>query len=220
MRPRKQRTRRQKALRWIAVLAVLLAYIFLPGKYHFRPASALGEAEEMGKLGPTYFIAQLPGEEGRILRGSEKGMMALTLYNAGVYGGGWQTKDWTYLDCSGSEPLYAGFDAVGLTAYDNTQLYDWFGCIHSPEAAAVRLEIYRKDRLEDTYTLLDTRTVPREEWIGLEGRTYFAVSFWREAVYDGMARSELLDEAGNVLCSRELRMHEVYLYHSFDGLFQ
>lgn len=213
MRKKKQRTRRQLALRWMTALAVLLAYILLPGQYHFRPEPVIREAERLGKLGPTNFIAELSGEEGRTLRGNDRGMMAITLYHTDVTDGGWKSKDRVYLNCSGSEPFYAGFCSYtgDLRFPLDHQWADWFGCVDCPEAAAVRLEIYKRVAFQDTYTLQDTCTVPREDWVEQGGRIYFAISFQWKIVYDGIARSELLDEAGNVLCSRELRLFDTLI---------
>lgn len=196
MRERKQPTRRRKALRWLALLAFLTAFLTLHGQYYFLPVQAIREAEQLGNIGPTQLIYEFPEREGRTLWGNEKGLMVTTLYSK-VYLNGWVADSRAYLDCSGSEPFYAGFCMSG----PSERWADWYGRINIPDdAAAVRLDAYKGGILQDTHTIL------KEDWIEVDGITYFAAEFRWKMLYEGVLYSQLLDEEGNVLYRRELSL--------------
>lgn len=197
MRKKKQITRQRSALRWMAFLAIMVVWAVLPGKFCFLPSQAIREAERLGNIGPTQLIAELPGREGRTLRGNSRALM-ISLLTESVEDG-W-TSEWrTYLDCSKPAPFYAGFSTYTFSEDgDYMGMADWFGRIDEPSAAAVRLEVYEND------TLWNTFTVEKEDWIEQDGFTYFALEFeklgWSQYV---RVRSLLLDETGDLLASRE-----------------
>ncbi|MBO5034119.1 MAG: hypothetical protein J6C43_00740, partial [Oscillospiraceae bacterium] len=75
---------------------------------------------------------------------------------------------------------------------------DWFGRIDDPAADAVRLELYERGELWNTFT------VEKEDWIEQDGFTYFVLEFEKHGwAPDTILRSQLLDEAGNLLAVRE-----------------
>lgn len=200
MKGRRKSTRRQKALRWLLLLAFLVAYIVLPGQFYFLPSQAIREAERMGNIGPTQLICEFQ-EEGRILRGNDKGLMIFTLYESA---GEWDIKKCAYLDCTGPETLHAGFCYISVRGIDQPVAY-WYGRIDDPAAVAVRLDVCKGGVRQDTHTLL------KEDWIEQDGMVFFALEFQRKWFEDGsILRSQLLDEEGNVLAVRNLDWDTIY----------
>ena len=197
MRKKMQIPRRRRALRWLLLLVFLVAWAVLPGRFRFLPGQAIREAERLGKTGPTQLIAELPGHEGRTLRGNGRALM-ISLLTESVRDG-W-TAEWrTYLDCSKPEPFHVGFSRYAFVkdgGYVN--LVDWFGRIDEPAAAAVRLEFYENGELWSVFTL------EKKDWIEKDGFTYFVLEFEKNGwAQDILLCSQLLDEEGNLLASRE-----------------
>lgn len=205
MRGRKQPTRRRKALRWLAVLVLLTAFLTLHGEYHILPIQGIREAERQGGIGPTQVIAKLPGEKRRTVRANGKGMMVSSLYiMSSYYNAGWGATNLAYLDCSGFEPFYAGFciydNYRSVTDKDYVMWADCYGRINDPAAAAVRIEAYKDGVLQESHTIL------KEDWIEKNGYTYFVLEFeWKE-LYKGVLYSQLLDGEGNLLYCREFEL--------------
>ncbi|MBP3520334.1 MAG: hypothetical protein J6J87_03200 [Oscillospiraceae bacterium] len=197
MRKKKQISRRRRAFRWLVLLAALAAWAVLPGRFRFLPGQAIREAERLGNLGPTRLIAELSGHEGRTLRGNGKGLMIFLLTESVERG--WDAQDRTYLDCSKPAPFHVGFSTYGFWQNgDLVGMADWFGRIDDPAADAVRLELYERGELWNTFT------VEKEDWIEQDGFTYFVLEFEKHGwAPDTILRSQLLDEAGNLLAVRE-----------------
>lgn len=198
MRKSKQTSRRKRAFRWLALLACMIAWMVVPGRFRFLPGQAIREAERLGKTGPTQLIAELPGDRGRMLRGNDKGLMILRLM--GTVERGWDAQARTYLDCSKPASFHVGFSIYAFAkdgGYVN--LADWFGRIDDPAAAAVRLEFYENGELWNTFT------VEKEDWIEKDGFTYFVLEFekhgWAQFC---RLRSLLLDEQGELLADHEI----------------
>lgn len=200
MRKSKQTSRRKRAFWWLALLACMIAWMAVPGRFRFLPGQAIREAERLGKMGSTQLIAELPGYEGRTLRGNSKGLM-ISLLTESIVERGWDLEYRVYLDCSVPQPFYAGissyhFPEEGSNWLDS--LTDWFGRIDDPAAAAVRLEIYVDDELTSTFTL------GKEDWIEKDGFTYFVLEFDEPRAQFVRFQSLLLDGQGNVLASHEV----------------
>lgn len=204
MRGRKQPTRRRRALRWLALLVLLGAFLTLHGQYHFLLIQGIREAERLGGIGPTRLVTELPGDEHRQVRANAKGMMVASFtvmrggYSTKVGWGAWYS---SYLDCSGSEPFYTGFCIYDnrRSAIDEDYMMwaDCYGRINDPTAAAVRIDVYKDGALQESHTIL------KEDWIEKDGYTYFVLEFeWKE-LYQGVLYSQLLDEKGDLLYCRE-----------------
>lgn len=201
MRKSKQTSRRRRALRWLALLACMIAWMVVPGRFRFLPGQAIREAERLGKMGSTQLIAELPGYEGRTLRGNSKGLM-ISLLTESIVERGWDLEYRVYLDCSVPQPFYAGISSYHFPGEEGSNwldsLTDWFGRIDDPAAAAVRLEIYVDDELTSTFTL------GKEDWIEKDGFTYFVLEFDEPRAQFVRFQSLLLDGQGNVLASHEV----------------
>ena len=201
MRKKTQITRRRRAFRWLAILTAMIAWMVAPGCFRFLPDQAIREAERLGKMGPTQLIAELPGYEGRTLRGNSEGLM-ISLLTGDIFDRGWELEYRTYLDCSALHPFYAGLGSYCVPEEEGSwrleTVIDWFGRIDDPAAASVRLEIYENDELTTVFPL------EKEEWFQKDGFTYFYLAFvpndWERFA---RFRSLLLDEQGNVLASHE-----------------
>ncbi|MBP3520262.1 MAG: hypothetical protein J6J87_02830 [Oscillospiraceae bacterium] len=205
MRGRKQPTRRRRALRWLALLVLLGAFLTLHGQYHFLLIQGIREAERLGGIGPTRLVTELPGDEHRQVRANKKGMMVASfrIMSDGLKAG-WGAWHSSYLDCSGSEPFYAGFCIYDnhLSAIDEDYMMwaDCYGRINDPAAAAVRIDVYKDGALRESHTVL------KKDWIQVNGYTYFALEFEWEELCPGVLRSQLLDEKGNLLYCREFTL--------------
>lgn len=201
MRKSKQTSRRRRALRWLALLACMIAWMVVPGRFRFLPGQAIREAERLGKMGSTQLIAELPGYEGRTLRGNSKGLM-ISLLTESIVERGWDLEYRVYLDCSVPQPFYVGISSYHFPEEEGSNwldsLTDWFGRIDDPAAAAVRLEIYVDDALTSTFTL------GKEDWIEKDGFTYFVLEFDEPRAQFVRFQSLLLDGQGNVLASHEV----------------
>lgn len=201
MRKSKQTSRRRRALRWLALLACMIAWMVVPGRFRFLPGQAIREAERLGKMGSTQLIAELPGYEGRTLRGNSKGLM-ISLLTESIVERGWDLEYRVYLDCSVPQPFYVGISSYHFPGEEGSNwldsLTDWFGRIDDPAAAAVRLEIYVDDELTSTFTL------GKEDWIEKDGFTYFVLEFDEPRAQFARFQSLLLDGQGNVLASHEV----------------
>lgn len=194
MRRKGRLTRRQRALRALAVLVFLVLYVVLPGRYYFVPSQAIRAAERLGNIGSTQLIYKFP-EEGRTLRGNDRGLMACTLQND-VADQGWEAKYCAFLDCTKPAPFHVGFCRSLYGA-------DWYGRIDDPAAAAVRLEYYTFNLGERQ--LKETFVIEKEDWIEQGGRLYFALEFEiRNWPLFNFAHSELLDSEGNIIDSQEI----------------
>ena len=141
MRKSKQTSRRKRAFRWLALLACMIAWMVVPGRFRFLPGQAIREAERLGKMGSTQLIAELPGYEGRTLRGNSKGLM-ISLLTESIVERGWDLEYRVYLDCSVPQPFYVGISSYHFPGEEGSNwldsLTDWFGRIDDPAAAAVR----------------------------------------------------------------------------------
>lgn len=196
MRRKKRPTRRQKALRALAILVFLALYVVIPGRYYLLPSQAIRAAERWGNMGPTQLIYEF-SEKGRTLRGNDRGLMACTLQNDVAYRG-WEVEYCAFLDCTKPAPFYAG-------VCRSLHGINWYGRVDDPAAAAVRLEFYRtnlgEEKLEETFT------IEKEDWTQQGGHLYFALEIEKEAskwhpLY--RVHSELLDGEGNVIDSRDI----------------
>lgn len=204
---RKRSTRRRKALRWLALLVLLAAFLTLHGQYHFLLIQGIREAERLGGIGPTRLVTEFPGDEHRQVRANEKGMMVASFavmwdrYSTKAGWGAWHS---SYLDCSGSDPFYAGFCIYDnhLSAIDEDYMMwaDCYGRINDPTAAAVRIDVYKDGVLRESHTVL------KKDWIQVNGYTYFALEFEWEELCPGVLRSQLLDEKGDLLYCREFTL--------------
>lgn len=198
MKIKKQVTRRGLALRWLTFLTFVIVWSVVLGRFRVLPSQAIREAERLGNLGRTRLITELPGHEGRTLRGNRNGLMLSLLNNFRAQG--WEAENRTYLDCSKEAPFYAGVGRYSISQDGSwVGMADWFGRIDDPLAASVRLEIYENNILTGTYT------VEKEEWIQKDGFTYFTLEFekdgWSQYV---RFQSTLLDERGKVLSQRKI----------------
>lgn len=199
MRKKKQITRRRRAFRWLAVLAFMIAWAVIPGRFRFSPDQAIREAERLGNIGPTQLIAELPGHEGRTLRGNDKGLLILFLEES--VSCGWEAQQRTYLDCTEPRPFHVAFSRYH---YGYVNMGNWFGRIDDPTAAAVHLEFFERGELWNAYTL------KKEDWIEKDGHRYFIVEFEKDGwAQDTFLKGQLLDEQGNVLDSWEAELEFV-----------
>lgn len=208
MRGRKRPTRRRKALRWLVILLFLTAFLTLHGQYHFFLIQGIREAERVGGIGPTKLVTELPGAAHREVRANEKGMMVAsftlmsTSYSTKVGWGAWNS---AYLDCTGSEPFYAGFciydNSRGFGDEDYIMWADCYGRINHPAAAVVRIDAYNEDGV-----LQESHTILKEDWSKVDGYTYFVLEFEWTELYKGVLRSQLLDEEENLLYCREFAL--------------
>lgn len=191
MRRKKQPTRRQKALRALAILVFMVLYIVIPGRFYFLPSQAIQEAERIGHIGPTQVIYEFPGAEGHTLRGNDKGLMVSTLRSMVPYTDGWEAERRSYLDCSKPAPFHVGFSSCSFGA-------EWYGRIDDPAAASLRLELYEWGELLGSFAL------DKEDWIEKDGHLYFALEIDKHTWAQFMASyAYLLDSEGNVLATWE-----------------
>ncbi|MDE6108388.1 MAG: hypothetical protein K2F83_06960 [Oscillospiraceae bacterium] len=204
MRKKRRLTRRRRALRTLAVLVFLTLYAVLPGRYYFLPSQAIQAAERWGNMGPTGLVYEF-SEEGRTLRGNDRGLMVCTLQNVMAHRG-WGAEYCAFLDCTKTASFHVG-------VCRSRRGINWYGRIDDPAATAVRLEFYRfnlgKETLEESFT------IEREDWLRQDDHLYFALEFEKNVwewhpLY--RAHSELLDGEGNVIDSRDIS------FYGFDTL--
>lgn len=212
---RKRPTRRRKALRWLFLLVLLTAFLTFHGQYHFFLIQGIRDAERQGGIGPTKLVAELPGDEDRRderhqVRANENGMMVASFrIMSSVSTTGWGAWYAAYLDCTDPAPFHAGFFIFANSAPTLDENYktwaDHYGRIDDPEAAAVRLDVYRNGHLQETHT------IGKEKWIQVDGRTYFVLEFpwdpwyWKN-LENGWVYSQLLDEEGHLLAGKEFAL--------------
>lgn len=172
MRKKMQISRRRRALRWLALLAFMVAWAVLPGQFRFSSDQAIREAERIGGIGQTEVIMEFP-EEGRTLRANDKGIMVSTLYFDPRMG--WNTQDCAYLDCSKPETFYVGFctNAAPWRFGRSTGWMDCYGRIpwELKDAYHLCLYLYENGRWTGTYPIDDM------EWKSHDGFYYFAMGF-------------------------------------------
>ena len=139
-------TRRRRALRWLAVLGVLLAVSHLLGVYCLTPGRVLRRAEQEQFCGRTEWLCtltDLPGREHESLRlsGGERAV-TLGLYNF-FWRRGWYASTIAVLEREPERPfaayLYSGWSSTDPETRVMTKYFYLFGALESPEVS--RLEI-------------------------------------------------------------------------------
>ena len=139
-------TRRRRALRWLAVLGVLLAASHLLGVYCLTPGRVLRRAEQEHFCGRTEWLrtlTDLPGrEEGSLRLSGGKRAVTLGLYDFS-WQRGWYASTIAVLEREQERPfaayLYSGWSSTDPETRVMSKYFYLFGALESPVVA--RLEI-------------------------------------------------------------------------------
>lgn len=203
---RQTTTRRGRALRWAAVLALLAALTAY--RYDFSPEGAWrSQAEALG-TGAVQMLWELesPELEGTencrvTLLGSDKALLlSATRF---TWHSGWAEGAAVAVDCSGPASLHGGWWLVGTPgAAWPGQLCYGYGRVEDP--AVVRAEFQIFD--QGAGKVLQTISVPKEQWKPIDGKPYFVVTArpegWEGAVGPLWVELTGYDAAGAVLDRR------------------
>lgn len=174
---KKLRTRKQTALRRIAVMvAVLFVINFFMHIGLLIPRQAIHEVEERNGTGWTRTVDRMWAPEIHTshlvyLNQNENVTMFSSAYLTIV---GWMPGFGNVLDCRGGEPLYAGFTMMHR---DEKETWFLYGRVDDPEIERVEIELRAEEYDSNSYAV-DGREVRRITDVELQeqdGRRYFLV---------------------------------------------
>lgn len=205
----KYRSRREKAVRRLALLLALVLVCLLLGNYNLSPRGGIRASEELVHLGPTevvYPIGSLGLKGTGLSRGylcaNENGMLfALTRF---YWAYGWMDYGFAVLDCSGPEGVHGGEYSI-YKRREGEDNWRWFvfGRIDAKGGALLQAEMGGYDETGEIWVTADRVDIPRSQWLQRDGHTYFLQELPQYAAEEGRAyrrvRLTLTDEAGNIL---------------------
>lgn len=222
MKRKKELTRRQKALRRLAIVALVLVVVNYVGTYGLAPGHAIRLAEGKMDCGRTKVIKDLgtaPLERTdwhRLYLSANDGAV---LFTAAVYGPshGWEAREPFCIDCTADAPAYGAVcrlytswleepeDPSDRDDGEKWQHFDevWylFGRVDDPKAARVRGRVvFREEEEGEDLEVLAEVDSERWEWLQKDGESYF--------FFPLMARGPEMPRAG--------RGYLIYQYQLLD----
>lgn len=213
---KKQRTRKERTLRRLAVLGLCL--LLFGQFYGVTPKTAQRETEFLFNTGRTTLIweGEPPvemNEPTRLLLTVNDKVLLLTQARF-AFKGGWQRWDENATACTGEGSIHGGLFRV-FGAEDENICY-LFGRVDDPAAKTLRIRLggwvpeprapgYQVSEPPETWIEYKTLDIPRFQWFHAEGGTYFIqpVLTSKEAPLNLFVEAyvDLLDQEGRVLDS-------------------
>ena len=172
MRRKPMPTRKQRAVRWLwaVVLMLALTNIVLHTGY-LLPVQARWYTEELYGTGRTEMVSAFwEPEMHRVHRVYLTENECVTMLSSAYLSpAGWTSGSGITVDCSDEEPLHAG--RMDMTWQDTDTVSYFFGRVDDPSITSLRVGFWRETPSGQREVLnLDTSW---EDWPEREGRTYF-----------------------------------------------
>ena len=209
MKEKKITTRRQKTLRRLPVLLLLLFIYVGLGGYGLLPTQAIRYSEERANTGPTAVIrelGQLPIPNTGINQAylcANDGAMLIALCRFHLLSG-WTDYGHTAMDCSDPAPIHVGSYSVYKnpdTVPGNRAEY-LYGRVDASAGALIRAQIGYMGPGEE-WICVETVDIPSADWFETDGGRWFIQplprELWEQADDPLSIRALLLDSQGTVL---------------------
>lgn len=210
-------TRRRKALKRLALFAVLAAALVVLEGYHLTPTRAIRSNEESCNCGETEVVldmGSLPlknvGMLNRLyLSGNENAALVTSARFYLLLG--WQDYGISWLDCGGDSPLHAQTYSMSKSGEgDEADNWRWYlyGRVDDPAGELLTGSVGYREVVEgeERWVELEELEFPASQWTEGPGGRYFMVELppyhWSDYDYRLNVRLELRDGAGNVLLSQ------------------
>lgn len=205
MKQKRYLSRREKTVRRIEALLLLLALFAVSGIYSVLPSHAIREAETSVDCGSTRVIRKLgsaglqdDGLNRMYISANEKALL-FTFAEFSLLEG-WQMNAATAVDCTKERPLHVGLGAAvviwteelpdGATdlpeeefleavndSYKSERVIYVYGRVDALEAATVRVRVCRKN--SNDWETIYSQDIPRKDWFWAEGRLCFVEEICR-----------------------------------------
>lgn len=223
MKQKRYLSRREKTVRRIEALLLLLALFAVSGIYSVLPSHAIREAETCVDCGPTTILRRLGSAEIRydgLNRLYVSANNKALLFTAAQFSPweGWQEDSPGAVDCTRDRPLHAGIYMAAaewqvrseiewdrfddntewlLQSYHYDRVYYAYGRVDDTNAALVRILVGYED--ETGWVTLWSTEIPRNKWFWEDGHRYFV-----EKIFQGGWIVEDSDYEGRITFRAEL----------------
>lgn len=187
-KPKPIETRRHRALRYTAILVVLLAYMTVADGYKLLPGQAVRYTEETYNLKRTEIVTRLlPPREMKLfpaavyLSGNDNALLLSGVRFNLLYG--WMDFGGSPLDCSRPAPIHVGAWLASRRVGDGEAIYpqaDYlFGRVDDPAVAEVRVRLCWREYTDDPpeYFTDQVITISAGDMLERGGVRYFVVPY-------------------------------------------
>ena len=180
---KKERTRKQKALRRLALLLIMMVFASAAGLYGFFPAQGRLYNEETHHTGRTQLVQRLydPSIKATkmalfdLTKNKNVTMLHCVRWHPLV---GWMDSSAAVIDCSSDAPLYSG--SFFLSDNGSEILLFVFGRVDEPSIVSIKISLqkssYLQEEQREIWTEYKSYTLAAQNWKVKDGARYFVES--------------------------------------------